>query len=60
MLVILAGFTVGGVGLCAGPSWIMFWVGVGIAAVGGLIALMVDIFSDVIIDAPREPLNHGG
>ncbi|GAA3425922.1 HGxxPAAW family protein [Streptosporangium sandarakinum] len=60
VLVILAGFTVGGVGLCAGPSWIMFWVGVGIAAVGGLIALMVDIFSDVIIDAPREPLNHGG
>jgi hypothetical protein len=28
-------------------------VGVGICAVGGLLALIFDIFSDVIVDAPR-------
>ncbi|MER5321308.1 HGxxPAAW family protein [Streptosporangium roseum] len=58
VIVILIGFTVGGVALCIGPSWMLFWVGAGIVAVGGVIALVVDIFSDVIIDAPRAPLDH--
>ncbi|MER5420479.1 HGxxPAAW family protein [Streptosporangium roseum] len=58
VIVILIGFTVGGVALCIGPSWMLFWVGAGIVAVGGVIALVVDIFSDVIIDAPRVPLDH--
>ncbi|ACZ86783.1 HGxxPAAW family protein [Streptosporangium roseum] len=58
VIVILIGFTVGGVALCIGPSWMLFWVGAGIVAVGGVIALLVDIFSDVIIDAPRVPLDH--
>ncbi|MER7210115.1 HGxxPAAW family protein [Streptosporangium sp. NPDC000239] len=53
VIVILIGFTVGGVALCLGPNWTLFWVGAGIIAVGGVIALVVDIFSDVIIDAPR-------
>ncbi|MBB4919650.1 hypothetical protein FHS44_006793 [Streptosporangium saharense] len=53
MIVILIGFTVGGVALCLGPNWTLVWVGAGIIAVGGVIALVVDIFSDVIIDAPR-------
>ncbi|MEU7988865.1 HGxxPAAW family protein [Streptosporangium canum] len=58
VIVILIGFTVGGVALCLGPNWMLFWVGAGIIAVGGVIALVVDIFSDVIIDAPRAPLDH--
>ncbi|MER7129471.1 HGxxPAAW family protein [Streptosporangium saharense] len=53
VIVILIGFTVGGVALCLGPNWTLVWVGAGIIAVGGVIALVVDIFSDVIIDAPR-------
>ncbi|MGW4425493.1 HGxxPAAW family protein [Streptosporangium sp. NPDC004631] len=59
VVVILLGFTVGGVALCIGPSWTLFWAGAGIVAVGGVIALAVDIFSDVIVDAPRVPLDHG-
>jgi hypothetical protein len=54
VITILIGFTVGGAALTIGPNWILFWVGVGICAVGGLLALAVDIFSDVIVDAPRE------
>ncbi|GHH70965.1 hypothetical protein GCM10017673_23550 [Streptosporangium violaceochromogenes] len=56
--IILLGFTLGGVALCAGPNWLFFWVGAGIAAVGGVIALAVDIFSDVIVDAPRVPMDQ--
>jgi hypothetical protein len=52
--VILIGFTVGGVALTIGPDWFIFWVGVGIVAIGGLLALAFDIFSDVIVDAPRD------
>ncbi|MCT9928857.1 hypothetical protein N5079_01345 [Planotetraspora sp. A-T 1434] len=51
---ILIGFVVGGVALTAGPNWFVFWVGAGICAVGGILALAFDIFSDVIVDAPRE------
>ncbi|WP_326822353.1 MULTISPECIES: HGxxPAAW family protein [unclassified Streptosporangium] len=58
VIVILLGFTIGGVALCLGPNWMFFWVGVGVVAVGGVLALIVDIFSDVIVDAPREPLDH--
>ncbi|MCC5579788.1 MULTISPECIES: HGxxPAAW family protein [Microtetraspora] len=53
VIIILAGFTVGGVGLTIGPNWLIFWIGAAICAVGGVVALLVDIFSDVIIDAPR-------
>ncbi|WP_055477998.1 HGxxPAAW family protein [Sphaerimonospora mesophila] len=51
---ILIGFLLGGIALTIGPNWVLVWVGAGICAVGGLIALAVDIFSDVIVDAPRE------
>ncbi|MDP9844369.1 hypothetical protein J2853_003580 [Streptosporangium lutulentum] len=58
MIIILAGFTVGGVALCLGPNWMFFWVGAGIVAIGGVVALVVDIFSDVIVDAPRMPMDQ--
>ncbi|WP_202638411.1 HGxxPAAW family protein [Bailinhaonella thermotolerans] len=51
--IIMIGFAVGGVALCLGPNWLVFWIGVGICAVGGIIALATDIFSDVIVDEPR-------
>ncbi|MFC6086987.1 HGxxPAAW family protein [Sphaerisporangium aureirubrum] len=51
--VILLGFTIGGVALTIGPNWFLFWVGVGVTAIGGVLALIFDIFSDVIEDAPR-------
>ncbi|MCO5969162.1 MULTISPECIES: HGxxPAAW family protein [Actinoallomurus] len=53
VVVMWIGFIVGGVAMVSGPSWWLFWTGVGIVAVGGIIALIVRIFDDVIIDAPR-------
>lgn len=52
--VILLGFTIGGVALVMGPNWFLFWTGGAVIAVGGVLALVFDIFSDVIEDAPRE------
>jgi 4-hydroxybenzoate polyprenyltransferase len=46
VMVIVAGFIVGGLGLILGPSWVMFWVGVGIVVVGGIYALAVGIMED--------------
>src|SRR5690606_41329231 len=45
VIMILIGFTVGGVGLCLGPSWILIGVGIGLMVIGGVIAMAVDIFS---------------
>ncbi|GAA2402616.1 hypothetical protein GCM10010191_07680 [Actinomadura vinacea] len=52
--VIFIGFTVGGVALCVGPNWPMFWAGAGIIALGGVLSWIVDIMSDVIVDDPRQ------
>jgi hypothetical protein len=42
----MAGFLVGGFGLILGPTWWLFWVGVAMFAVGGLLALATNIFDD--------------
>lgn len=44
--VIVIGFVVGGIGLVLGPSWILFWVGVGIACLGGGYGLASGIMED--------------
>jgi hypothetical protein len=44
--IIMFGFLVGGIGLIAGPTWWLFWIGVGLVTVGGLMALATDIFED--------------
>jgi hypothetical protein len=43
---IMAAFLVGGLGLVFGPTWWVFYTGIGIAVVGGLLALSTDIFAD--------------
>jgi hypothetical protein len=42
----MAAFLIGGFGLILGPIWWLFWVGVGMCAVGGLLALATHIFDD--------------
>ena len=42
----MAAFLVGGFGLILGPIWWLFWVGVAMCAVGGLLALATNIFDD--------------
>jgi hypothetical protein len=44
--IITAGFIAGGLGLCVGPTWWLFWAGAGLAAVGALLALATHIFED--------------
>lgn len=55
VVIILAGFTLGGFALVLGLWW-LFWVAFGIVVVGGIIAVAVDIFADVQLD----PLHQGG
>jgi hypothetical protein len=43
---IMVGFLVGGLALIFGPNWVVFWLGVGLAVVGGLMALATNIFDD--------------
>jgi hypothetical protein len=43
---IMIGFLVGGLALVFGPTWPVFWVGVGLSVIGGLIATTTDIFED--------------
>lgn len=53
VIVMIIGFGVSGVALCIGPSWTTFWAGAGIVVVGGILALIVDIWNDVVVDPPR-------
>jgi hypothetical protein len=43
---IIIGFIVGGIGLCIGPSWVLFWVGAAIVVIGGITGAAVHIFDD--------------
>ncbi|WP_067487161.1 HGxxPAAW family protein [Actinomadura hibisca] len=51
--IIFIGFAIGGVALCLGPNWLMFWVGAAVIVVGLVVSAAVGIFSDVVVDAPR-------
>jgi hypothetical protein len=44
--IIVAGFLAGGLALVFGPTWWVFWAGLGLAAVGGLLGLSTHIFED--------------
>ncbi len=44
--IIMVGFLVGGLALVFGPTWWLFWTGLGLAVVGGLLAASTNIFED--------------
>ena len=44
--IIIVGFVIGGIALCVGPSWVLFWVGTAIVVIGGIYALSVRILDD--------------
>ncbi|WP_067467552.1 HGxxPAAW family protein [Actinomadura macra] len=52
--IIFIGFAIGGVGLVMGPDWIVFGAGAAVTVIGGIIALAVDIMTDVVVDEPRQ------
>ena len=43
---VIIGFTLGGIALCIGPSWVLFWVGAGIVVLAGIMGAAVRIFDD--------------
>jgi hypothetical protein len=43
---VMLGFLAGGLGLVFGPVWWPFWLGVGLAVVGALLALATNIMDD--------------
>lgn len=49
VVIIIGGFTLGGLALILGTWW-LFWVSFGIVAVGGILAVAIDIFADVQLD----------
>jgi hypothetical protein len=46
VVIILVGFLAGGLGLVIGPTWWLFWTGIGLAGLGGILALGTGIFND--------------
>jgi hypothetical protein len=44
--IIMVAFLIGGLALCIGPTWWLFWTALGLAAVGLLIAMSIGIFDD--------------
>jgi len=46
VVIITIGFLAGGLGLMVGPTWWLFWVGTGLVAFGGILALGTGIFND--------------
>ena len=43
---VMVAFLVGGLALVVGPIWWLFWASVGVAAIGGLLALSTGVFDD--------------
>lgn len=46
VVIIITGFILGGVALVAGTVWPLFWTGVGVVVVGGILAMSSGIFND--------------
>ena len=44
--IIMVAFLIGGLALVFGPTWWLFYASVGLAVVGGLLALATNIFED--------------
>ena len=43
---VIIGFTLGGIALCIGPSWVLFWIGAGIVVLAVIMGAAVRIFDD--------------
>ncbi|GAA3122371.1 HGxxPAAW family protein [Streptosporangium carneum] len=55
--VVVLGFAIGGVGLCAGPDWFLFCMGAAVCVMGGILLLVFRVFRDVVLDHPRSPFD---
>ncbi|WP_238580790.1 MFS transporter [Streptomonospora alba] len=59
--IFLIGFLLGGIGISLSMNWWLIGIGLGLMAVAGVLFLVSDIFTDVVLDDPRyeaeEPHN---
>jgi hypothetical protein len=44
--IVIVGFIIGGIALPIGPTWWLFWTGVGIVVLGAIVGAAVHIFDD--------------
>jgi hypothetical protein len=44
--IVIAGFIIGGIALPIGPTWWLFWTGVGFVVLGTIIGAAIHIFDD--------------
>jgi hypothetical protein len=44
--IIMVGFLIGGLALVFGPTWWLFWTGLGLVVIGSLLAASTNIFED--------------
>jgi hypothetical protein len=44
--IIIVGFVVGGIALCVGPSWWLFWIGTGIVVLGAIFGASTHMMDD--------------
>jgi hypothetical protein len=44
--IIIVGFIVGGIALCVGPAWWLFWTGTGIVVLGGIFGASTHMMDD--------------
>jgi len=44
--IVVVGFVIGGIALPIGPTWWLFWTGVGIVLLGAIFGAAVRIFDD--------------
>ena len=44
--IVVIGFILGGIALTIGPSWVLFWIGVALVVLAGIIGAAVHIFDD--------------
>ncbi|QBI52754.1 pro-sigmaK processing inhibitor BofA family protein [Streptomonospora litoralis] len=52
--VFFVGFLLAGIGLSVGVNWWLIGIGGGLMAVGGILFLVTDIFTDVVLDDPHQ------
>ncbi|MUL39961.1 hypothetical protein FZ103_02005 [Streptomonospora sp. PA3] len=52
--VFLVGFVLGGVGISLSVNWWLIGIGLGLMAVGSVLFLVTDIFTDVVLDDPHD------
>lgn len=52
--VLLVGLVTCAAGLVLGPPWIVLGLGILVVVAGGVVALAVDVWGDVVLDRPRR------